>query len=276
MPLVPIADIHLNVEVSGNGPPLLFVHGFPLDGGMWRAQVEAFAATHTVIVPDLRGFGRSDVTTGTVTMARFADDLAEMLDELGVPEPVCLCGLSMGGYVAFEFERRHRTRLASLVLCDTRAIADAPEAKSNRFTTAERVMQDGPDFLAEAMIERLYTEATRKHHPELVAATQAVIRTAPRGGVAAASRGMAERRDASAWLTEIEVPALVVVGEHDVISPRAEMEEFSRKIPHVRFVCLSDAGHMSPEEQPAAFNAALREFLMERQASPVPDRGDIL
>ncbi|MCA9055715.1 MAG: alpha/beta fold hydrolase [Planctomycetaceae bacterium] len=263
MPLVPIADNHLNVEVTGNGPPLLFVHGFPLDGSMWRSQAEAFSATHTVIVPDLRGFGRSDVTTGTVTMARFADDLAEMLDELGVTEPVCLCGLSMGGYVAFEFERRHRTRLSALVLCDTRAIADSPEAKTNRFATAERVLLDGPDFLAEAMIDRLYSEATRRHHPELVAETQAVIRKAPRGGVAAASRGMAERREAASWLGEIEVPAMVVVGEHDVISPPEEMEEFSRKIPHVRFVCLSDAGHMSPEEQPRTFNAALRDFLSQ-------------
>ena len=260
MPLVPIADVHLNVEVAGSGSPIVFVHGFPLDGSMWRAQVEAFAETHTVIVPDLRGFGRSDVTTGTVSMARFADDLAEMLDELDVNNPVCLCGLSMGGYIAFEFERRHGQRLSSLVLCDTKSAADSPEAQQNRLATAERVTHEGAEFLADAMIARLYSQKTRLRRPDLIEATRSVIRQAPQGGVAAASRGMAARRDATEWLGRINLPTLVVVGAEDLLTPPDEVENFSRKIPNSRFVCLQDAGHMVPQERADAFNERLTTF----------------
>jgi 3-oxoadipate enol-lactonase len=261
MPLVPIDEVHLNTLVAGSGPPLLFVHGFPLDHSMWREQIPFFARTHTVIAPDLRGFGRSDVTTGTVSMARFADDLAELLIEIGVTEPVAFCGLSMGGYIAFEFARRHGPKLSHLVLCDTRVAADALEARTKRFETADRVTREGPGFLADSMPERLYAKATFERQPELIAATQEVIRRSPRGGVAAASRGMGERADATPWLTSIQTPTLVVCGAHDAIAPPAEMREFAGKIPGAQFVQIADAGHMAPEEQPAAFNAALARYL---------------
>ena len=100
---VKIGEVSLGVDVSGEGPPLLLVHGFPLDHSMWQEQIAEFATTHRVIAPDLRGFGLSDVTPGTVTMEQFADDLAAMLPELSITEPVIFCGLSMGGYVAWQF-----------------------------------------------------------------------------------------------------------------------------------------------------------------------------
>lgn len=261
MPLVPLSEVHLHVVVEGSGPPLLFVHGFPLDHSMWSAQLAHFVATHTVIIPDLRGFGCSDVSTGTVSMARFADDLAELLGELNIHEPITLCGLSMGGYIAFEFLRRHRQRLGRLVLCDTRAAGDAPEARAKRFDTADRVTREGTDFLATAMLERLYAPQTLQQRPDLIAETRDVIRRAPRGGVAAASRGMAERIDATPLLPDIDFPALVVCGEHDVITPRAEMSDMAGKMPSAQFVVLAEAGHMAPQEQPAAFNHALAHFL---------------
>ncbi len=261
MSLVPLSEVHLNVHLAGSGPPLLLVHGFPLDHSMWDAQIAHCAATHTVIAPDLRGFGASDATTGTVTMARFADDLAELLVELGIAEPVCLCGLSMGGYIAFEFFRRHRSRLNRLVLCDTRAAADSPEARAQRYETADRVTLEGPVFLAESMPERMYAPRTHRQQPELVAATRDTIRRAPRSGVAAASRGMAEREEATRWLGEIDLPTLVVAGEHDAISPAAEMQAFASQIPGARFVPLAHAGHMAPQEQPQAFNPVLASFL---------------
>jgi pimeloyl-ACP methyl ester carboxylesterase len=239
----------------------LLVHGFPLDHTMWNPQIEHFAATHTVIAPDLRGFGRSDVTTGVVMMEQFADDLSEMLDELAIAEPVVLCGLSMGGYIAFQFVRRHRGRLVKLILCDTRAAADAPEAAAKRHETADRVAVEGPEFLATSMIERLFAPWTRERNPQVIAATQAVIRRTSRIGIAGASRGMAERSDATPLLAGIDVPTLVVVGEHDAISPPAEMRDWAGCIPQAEFVVLADAGHMAPLEQPTAFHRALQTFL---------------
>ncbi len=114
-----LEDITLNVIERGSGPPLLLVHGFPLDHQMWRGQIDELAEDFRVIAPDLRGFGASDATEGTVTMQQFADDLANLLDQLSVQQPVRLCGLSMGGYIAWQFWRRHGDRLSHLILCDT-------------------------------------------------------------------------------------------------------------------------------------------------------------
>jgi len=256
-----VHGIRLAYVDEGSGPPVVLVHGFPLDHAMWDAQVEALKDRCRVIVPDLRGFGRSDVTEGTVTMEQFADDVAGLLDALGVGEPVVLAGLSMGGYVAFQFFRRHRGRLRALVLCDTRAGADTPQAAAVRRETAENVLREGPDSLAENMPDKLLAAATLRDRPELGESLRRVIANSDPRGIAAASLGMAERPDVTAMLPEIDCPTLVVVGREDAISPPDEMRRIAAAIPGARLVEVPDAGHMSPMENPAAVNAALREFL---------------
>ncbi|HEX5105764.1 MAG TPA: alpha/beta fold hydrolase [Pirellulaceae bacterium] len=261
MPLVQLADISLHVIDRGSGTPLVLVHGFPLDHTMWRGQIDGLADVCRVIAPDLRGFGRSGVTAGTVTMAQFADDLAALLDTLAVMEPVVLCGLSMGGYIAWQFALRHRRRLSKLILCDTRAIADTPDGAAGRIKTAERVLAEGSSVVAEPMLGKFFAPATVSQRPELIEETrQVILRTAPEG-IAAALRGMAERPDVSGRLADFDTPALVVGGEHDVISTPSEMHDFTGKMPQARFVKISDAGHMAPLEQPAAVNQVLRAFL---------------
>jgi pimeloyl-ACP methyl ester carboxylesterase len=256
-----IGDISLNVLEQGSGTPLLLVHGFPLDHTMWRRQIDDLSGVCRVIAPDLRGFGKSGITTGTAGMARMADDLADMLAGLKIDEPVVFCGLSMGGYVAWQFALRHRERLAKLILCDTRAVADSPEAAAGRLKTADRVMAEGPAVVAEAMLGKLFAPATVTDQPDLVEETrQVMLRTAP-AGIAAALRGMAERPDVSGKLAEFDLPALVICGEHDAISPPAEMRGIAEQLPQARFCEIKDAGHMAPLEQPAAVNAAIREFL---------------
>ncbi|MBM3985554.1 MAG: alpha/beta hydrolase, partial [Planctomycetes bacterium] len=118
-----VAGERFRVLDQGRGPPVLLVHGFPLDHAMWAAQVDALAPGHRVLAPDLRGFGGSVVTPGTVTMGRMADDLAALLDALGVRERLVYVGFSMGGYVGWPFAARHGRRLAGLVAVDTRAVA---------------------------------------------------------------------------------------------------------------------------------------------------------
>src|SRR4051812_14800581 len=125
MPTLTVNQASLHVVDEGSGPPLLLVHGFPLDHSMWRHQIAHFAATHRVIAPDLRGFGRSSVTPGVVTMKQFADDLAAILPALGENRPVVLCGLSMGGYVAWQFVEHHPSKLAALIVCDSKAATDS-------------------------------------------------------------------------------------------------------------------------------------------------------
>ncbi len=260
MPLVQCGDIQLNVVERGRGTPLILVHGFPLDHSMWQGQLDGLADQCRVIAPDLRGFGATSVTSGTVTMQQMADDIAELLDELHVSEQVVLCGLSMGGYVAWQFALRHAQRLTRLILCDTRAIADTPEAAEGRRTTAAKVLAEGPGVVADAMLPKFFAPATNERQPQLIEATRKVIlRTQPQG-IAAALLGMAQRPDVTSRLAEIHVPSLVICGQHDVISPPAEMRQIAGALPSARYVEISDAGHMAPLEQPAAVNTAIREF----------------
>jgi pimeloyl-ACP methyl ester carboxylesterase len=168
----------------------------------------------------------------------------------------------MGGYVAWQFALRHRSRLARLILCDTKAMADTPEAAAGRLKTAERVMAEGAAVAADALIPKLFAPATFVQQPQLIEATrQVILRTKPEG-IAAALRGMAQRPDITARLAEIDLPALAICGQHDGISPPAEMRQFAAQLPRARFVEIENAGHMSPLEQPTAVNAVIREFLM--------------
>ena len=252
----------------GAGRPLLLVHGFPLDHTMWEGQIDALAAEEgtaalplRVIAPDLRGFGRSRPRGEKVTMDEFADDLAGLLDGLGIREPVAYCGLSMGGYIAFQFWRKYADRLAALVLCDTRAGADSPQAAESRRAMAQRVLGEGPAPVAEAMLPKLLGESTQEQRPELVERLRTLIMAGDPRGIAAAARGMAERPDMTGSLSQIGCPTLVLVGQNDVISPPAEMRGMAAAIPDARFKEISAAGHMSPWENPAEVNAAITEFL---------------
>lgn len=241
--------------------PLVTVclHGFPLSGAMWAGQISLFASRGLAVVPDLRGFGDSQSTGDLTRMQDFADDVAAELTRIG--QPAIVCGLSMGGYIAFELYRRSPQLVAGLILCDTRAAADSSEAAENRRKMASRVLVEGPAFVAEAMLPRLFAADTHAHQPELIVATrQTIVHTAPQA-IAAAQRGMAERRDATALLPDIRVPTLVLCGEQDVISPPDEMRSIAAAIPGAEFAVIPHAGHMAPQEQPAATNVAITSWL---------------
>lgn len=246
---------------EGTGSPLVFLHGFPLSHAMWDGQRRFFRGTHRVLIPDLRGFGRSISQDDAVTMEQFADDVVELLDHAGINEPVTLCGLSMGGYIAFAFARKYPQKLARLVLCDTRSLPDTPEQAQSRRQLADKVVVEGARVVAELMLPKLFGPHTNEHRPNVVDAVRNVMLANSPRAIAAAQRGMAERPDATPDLPEIAVPTLVVVGAHDVISPPDEMRQIAAAIPHAEFVTLANAGHMAPLEDPATFNAALHDWL---------------
>jgi 3-oxoadipate enol-lactonase len=248
------------VTVYGVGTPVVLLHAFPLDSRMWLPQVEALGG-YEVIVPDLRGFGAGAGLAGEVTdMDLLADDIATLLDERKL-ERVVLCGLSMGGYVALAFARRHPDRLGGLVLCDTRPGADGDDARAARLAMAERVLAEGVEFLPEVMIPRLLGETTRRDQPELVqTVTRTILDQHPRG-IAAAQRGMAERLDSTEVLRRIDVPALVITGlEDDLIAPD-ESREMAAAIRDSRLVQVPGAGHLVNLEKADMVNEALLDFL---------------
>ncbi len=240
---------------------LLFVHGFPLDLSMWRGQLNDLAEDFRCVAPDLRGFGASSVTAGTVTMAQLADDLDRLLQELQIDVPVTLCGLSMGGYVAWEMWRCHAHRLRRLILCDTRAQADSVEMARGRQLMAQQVEQDGMQGVADTMISKLFAADALEQQAGVVNSIRTLIDRMDPQGVAAAQRGMAERRDFSDRLNEIELPTLAVCGQQDAITTCAEMRSMAEILPNGQFAEIAYAGHLAPLEQPAAVNAAIRRFV---------------
>ncbi len=264
MKKIDVGGIQLNVAEAGSGPVLMLIHGFPLDHTMWRHQIAGLSDRYRVIAPDLRGFGQSDAASADVTtMEQLADDVAALLGALKIAEPVAVCGLSMGGYVAWQFWRRHAGRLGRLILCDTRAACDAPQAARDRLDLAQTVLAEGSALLAANMPDKLLSQATRKRRPDVAEQLRQMIRSAPPAGVAAALGGMAQRPDMTDALSEIDVPTLVLCGEHDPISEPEEMRGIAAAIPHAQYVEIPQASHLPPMEQPQAVNAAIGAFLCE-------------
>src|SRR5262245_32136019 len=165
---IQIDQVELSMTDAGQGPPLILIHGFPLDHTMWNEQIVALAKARRVIAPDLRGFGASQVPPGTATMEQMADDIAAILDALEIREPIALVGLSMGGYVAFQFVRKYGHRLGALVLADTRSSADAPEAAAGRLKLAAHVLAAGTGYAADAMIPRAFAPESFQRKAALI------------------------------------------------------------------------------------------------------------
>jgi len=259
-----VDGVSLNVLDEGQGRPVLFVHGFPLDGRMWEAQREALSSECRVIIPDMRGFGQSrrgDDVSDKIPMTRFADDCAEVLNQLELDEPVVFCGLSMGGYIAWEFARWHREQLAGLIVCDSRALPDSAETVQTRLKSAEELRTNGSQQLIAAMSLKLFSERTVNEKPEVIEAVKTQMKEADPEAMAAALLGMAERFDATELLPELDVPTLLLGGEDDIISPPSEMAEIATEMPHAQFVEIPQAGHMAPMENPEVVNEVISEFL---------------
>ncbi|MGO9115650.1 MAG: alpha/beta fold hydrolase [Thermoguttaceae bacterium] len=261
MPTLTLPGVDLAVADHGAGRPIVLIHGFPMDHSIWAQQVQSLASRYRVITPDLRGFGHSSVTPGKVTVEQWADDLAAMLDALKITEPIVLGGLSMGGYVAFRFFQAHRSRLAALVLCDTKAAGDSPQAAAGRLETAQRTEREGSQFLADTMLPRLLASATLDGKPDVVDRLRQIILAGDRIGYAATSRGLAERPNFAPLLPQINCPTLLIVGRQDAISTVAEMNAMARTIPGSRIVEIDGAGHVTPLEAPGEVTAAIEQFL---------------
>lgn len=256
---VPVNGISIAVDVEADGPAVLFVHGFPLDRTMWRHLMDGLSS-RTRIAPDLRGMGQSDVPRSGYSIPRYADDLAELLNVLGVERTV-VSGLSMGGYVAFDFFQRFRERVTGLLLINTRAAADSPDARKGRDQMIELVEREGPAALPPKLIPKLFGPNSLDAMPRVVEHVRTMILETPQAGIVGALTAMREREDATPLLEHIDVPTLVIAGADDQIIPADEAREWGSRIPKARFVEIPEAGHLAPLEQPIAVLREVREFL---------------
>lgn len=260
---VPAVGTTFTVHTAGAGRPLVLLHGFPLDHRMWEEQ--ATLAEHVrLVVPDLRGFGGSTATVAT-SMEQLADDVAALLAGLHVTTPAVICGLSMGGYVAQHLAIRHPDRVAALVLVDTKLEADTPEARAARGDLAAKVGRLGQGILADAMIPRLLAGSTaargQPHRAAVEATLRRMILEQPVASIQAALGTLGARPDMTEAMRHVRVPTLLIVGAEDAITPPECLERAEQIMPCARLLIVPQAGHMTPLEAPAVFNAAVLEFL---------------
>jgi len=261
------------VRVAGTGLPVVLLHGFPLDHTMWAGQwalvakLGPLAGRARLIAPDLPGFGGSDGPVG-VSMAAMAEDVLALLDGLGIRQPAVVCGLSMGGYVAQHLASGHPHRLAGLVLVDTKLEADTPEARDARADLSRRVGRVGARIAAEAMVPKLLASG-----PDAAVARSATgrrtiedrlrqtIESTPVVTIQGALAALAARPDMTAAAARFPMPTLLVVGAADTITPPECLERAALSIDDATLEVIPGCGHMTPLEDPAAFNAALAAFL---------------
>lgn len=255
-----VHGVNLAVEVVGEGPAILFVHGYPLDRTIWQAQIDGLVGFRR-IAPDLRGMGQSDAPDLGYNMSVYAADLAALLDALAVEE-VILCGLSMGGYIIFELLRTWRSRVRGLVLMDTRADADTPEARRARDTAAATARERGASAIAEAMLPKMLAPGTLGYHPEIVERVRSMMANTPVPGILGALAAMRDRPASDALLSTLaDIPTLVIVGEADTLTPPDEARAMAQTIPGARLEIIPGAGHLPPVERPEEVTNRLREFL---------------
>ncbi|MFF3316740.1 alpha/beta fold hydrolase [Streptomyces sp. NPDC003035] len=256
MPSAEINGLTIGYEDHGTGPALVLVHGHPFDRTMWQPQIDRFSATHRVVAPDLRGYGTTSVVPGITPLSTFAEDLAALLDHLGIEEFV-LAGLSMGGQIAMECLRLFPGRIRGLVLADTFPAAETEEGKAGRRALADRLVREGMKGYADEVLDRMvapYNTHAAAHVHRMMCATDPE-------GAAAALRGRAERPDYTSVLSSASVPALVIVGRDDTYTPVADAEAMHGLLPHSTLVVVERAAHLPNLERPEDFDAALGAFL---------------
>jgi pimeloyl-ACP methyl ester carboxylesterase len=248
-------------QESGSGKPVILLHAFPLSRKMWQPQIEALnAAGFHVILPDLRGFGENHNFADINSMEDSAKDVCELMDNLKI-ERAIIGGLSMGGYVTFNFYRLFPEKFAGLLLFDTSSLADTEEKRESRFDLIDEIEKSGSQALINGMLPNLICDWTKENNPALVEKLKTMFaETNPQAAIAAL-RGMAERKDHSDILKNINVPTLLIFGEHDKVTNLEIAEKMKAEIPDAALTTIKNAGHYSNLEQPEAFNDALVSFV---------------
>jgi len=253
-------DAEIVYWTLGAGPPIVLLHPFPANHEFWLPVAEALATRYRLVLPDLRGHGESGIGEGPATMEKHAADIARVMDDANIGRAP-LVGVSIGGYVLFEFWRKYRGRVAALGLCNTKAPADSPEARTGRLQAANDVLDRGTEPFFESMIPKLMGKTTREMRPDLVDGAVRMMRQMSPEDVAQVQRGMAVRPDSVETLKTINVPTLLVTGDEDLMTGVNEAELMRQHIPGSQLRVIPKAGHYSPWEQAQDAVNILRQFL---------------
>ena len=247
--------VRMNITDTGSGTAVLWIHGFPLSSAIFEKQLAIGGARH--VIPDLPGFGQAPPKEGEPSLDDYAQMLLGVLDARGIERAV-FAGLSMGGYICFAAARLAPERISGLILIDTRETADTDDAKKQRFETVEKVRAEGVGPVVDSMLPKMLTSEAPQEMRDRVREIMAA--TSPEGAIAAL-RAMANRPDSTPLLSRIDVPALVVVGEEDIITPPSDAERMASAIPAATLVRIAGAAHLSNYQRSDEFNEKCRLFL---------------
>jgi 3-oxoadipate enol-lactonase len=253
-------DAEIVYWTLGDGSPVVLLHPFPVNHEFWLPVAEALATRYRLVLPDLRGHGDSGVGEGPATMEKHAADIARVMDDAHVGRAPMI-GVSIGGYALFEFWRKYRGRVAALGLCNTKAPADAAEARAGRLQAAKDVLDRGIEPFFESMIPKLMGKTTREMRPDLVDGALRMMRKMSPEDVAQVQRGMAARPDSVETLKTVNVPTLLVTGDEDVMTGVNEAELMRQHISGSQLRVIPKAGHYSPWERSEEAAKLLRQFL---------------
>ena len=237
MDTVAVNGINLAYTRLGKGTPLVLVHGFPLDSSSWNELIPYLKDHFDLILPDLRGFGKSTTVEAPYTLSDIADDLAGLLDDLGV-EKTALAGHSMGGYISLAFAKKYPQRVSGLGLIASQAAADAPEGKERRYKTAADVAEKGVGVVVEAMSPKLSADVRVQEF------VRGVIERQSKQAVIGALKAMAEREDAMPILSSFNFPLVLIHGDADQLIPIERAKEIKSANPSATLLELKGAGHM--------------------------------
>ena len=249
-----IAGIHIAYEEHGKGTPLVLIHGYPLDHTIWLEVVPLLENDFHLILPDLRGFGQSDVMEADNSIIDYASDIKGLLNHLKIKEAF-LAGHSMGGYVALAFGREYSEAVSGLGLVSSQGAADTPERKEGRYATAKQVLDEGVKIVAESMTSKLSADM------RIQSFVRKLISEQRPQGVSSALTAMAERPDSTELLSTFHFPFVIVHGDADELIPVERGREMKAALPDAHFVELPNAGHMPMMENPRAVADALRFFI---------------
>jgi len=258
------SSLTIDYSDTGSGRPLVLLHAFPCTRELWAGQIAEFSGSLRVIAPNLRGFdGTSPFGDDVPSIETMAGDVAALLDNLKIEEPIILGGLSMGGYTALAFARLFPERLAGLILADTKAEPDDDAGKAVRAQMIALARTNGGLAVAENFLPKLVGPATLAANGEPVALVRLWGGRQPVGTITGALAALRDRPDSLPYLAAIEVPTLVIGGELDPITPPLVMAGLAAAIPNARHVVIPGAGHLANLEQPEAFDGAVWEFLQQ-------------
>jgi 3-oxoadipate enol-lactonase len=242
------------------GIPIVFIHGFPFSHEMWEPQMRVLPNSYRAIAYDVRGHGKSEVGDGQYTIELFVDDLIALLDHLVIDKAI-LCGLSMGGYIALRAVERHPSRVAGLLLCDTKSEPDTNEAKIGRTTTLKQLKSAGLNVFAEDFLKRIFWDKSFERNPQAIELIRKIILANSPLAIGGALLALASRTDTTSALESISIPTSLIVGNYDKLTPPAVMQSMQTKIGGSELKILPDAGHMSNLENTKEFNETMLEFL---------------